>query len=247
MEIKSIIVDDDPISTEIIKSYIENMQGLHLLCECSNALDAFQAIQRQNIDLIFLDMEMPKLSGLDFIKTLQQNKRPPKIIIITGSDSYALESYEFDVLDYILKPLFFERFVKAINKYYQWFSANSKIVYGHSAESSGQLMPDEHIYIKENKRVHKIFLKDIQFIESEKNYVKIYTNNKQLTTKGAIAAYEEKLPKDVFLRIHRSYIVSIPHIEVFTATDIEIGGKELPIGRSYKKNVFSSLNYLDEL
>lgn len=244
MDINCLIVDDDIISVEIIKSYIEGLKDFKIIDVCQDAIRAFDLVQDNEIDLIFLDIEMPKLSGIEFIKTLK-TKKEIKFIIITGTKEYAVESYELDVLDYILKPLHFDRFFKALNKYYLYSSSPESII----KYPSNLIVPETNpfIYVKENKKIIKLFLKDILFVESIKNYIRIVTLHKSVITKQSITYFEELLPSDSFIRIHRSYIVSISKIEAFTATDIEIGNKELPIGRSYKKGVFKSLNFFENL
>jgi DNA-binding LytR/AlgR family response regulator len=244
MDINCLIVDDDIISIEVIKSYIEGLKDFKLIDVCYDAISAFDIVQEKEIDLIFLDIEMPKLSGIEFIKNLR-TKREIKFIIITGTKDYAVESYELEVLDYILKPLHFERFFKALNKYYSLISKSIN----HVKFTPDILTSDTNpfIYVKENKKIIKLYLKDILFVESIKNYIRIVATYKSVITKQSITYFEEVLPIESFIRIHRSYIVSIAKIEAFTAVEIEIGNKELPIGRSYKKSVFKSLNFFENL
>ncbi len=242
--INCLIVDDDIISVEVLKSYIDMLQNLKLINVCFDAITAYDLVQKTDIDLIFLDIEMPKLSGIDFIKTLK-HKPNIKFIIITSSKDYALESYELDVLDYIIKPIMFDRFFKGLNKYNTLCSQKSSVV--TNSEIVNFDKSNTYIYIKENKKIIKIFIKDILFVESIKNYVRIVTVHKSVVTKHAITYFEEVLPSSEFLRIHRSYIVAISKIEAFTAVNIEIGNKEIPIGRSYKNIVLKNLNYYDPI
>ena len=200
---------------------------------CNDAIEAFEILKNKSVDLIFLDIQMPQLTGLDFLKSLV---KPPKVIITTAYREYALEGYELDVVDYLLKPISFERFMKAINKYYQ--SVNNSVII-----SDNSSVQDSYIYVKADKKVIKILLKDIFYIESLKDYVQIYTIKKSIVTKNQIGFLEEKLPADKFVRIHKSYIVSISRIDAFTSNTIEIKNKELPIGRSYKNLVLKTLNY----
>jgi len=243
MYINCMIVDDDIISVEIIKSYIEVLQGLKIIGVCYDAISAYEIIQNNNVDIIFLDIEMPKLSGIDFIKTLN-NKHNIKFVIVTGSKEYAVQSYELNVLDYIIKPLHFERFFKTLNKYHELTTPKTVI---QNTVDNAKINSDAFVYIKENKKIIKIFLKDILFVESIKNYVRIVTVFKSVITKQAITYFEQILPSNDFIRIHRSYIVAVSKIEAFTAINIEIGNKEIPIGRSYKTNVLKNLNYYEPL
>lgn len=244
MDINCLIVDDDIISIEVIKSYIEGLKDFKIIDVCYDAISAFDVVQENDIDLIFLDVEMPKLSGIEFIKTLR-TKKEIQFVIITGSKDYAVESYELGVLDYILKPLHFERFFKALNKYYSLISQSINQVKYTPNTLTSEINP--FVYIKENKKIIKLYLKDILFVESVKNYIRIVATSKSVITKQSITYFEEVLPIENFIRIHRSYIVSISKIEAFTSTEIEIGNKELPIGRSYKKSVFKSLNFFENL
>jgi len=245
MDINCVIVDDDVISVEIIKSYIEGLKGINIVDVCFDAISAFEVVRENDIDLIFLDVEMPKLSGIEFIKTLK-TKKEVKFVIITSTKDYAVEGYELDVLDYIIKPLHFERFFRAINKFYIFSSKENK-QFTLQGNTSNVEPANTFIYVKENKKIIKLYLKDIMFVESIKNYVRIVTSYKSVVTKQSITHFEDILPESEFIRIHRSYIVSIAKIEAFSATDIEIGNKEIPIGRSYKKSTLNSLNYYEPL
>ena len=235
MRTKCIIVDDEPLAIEVIESYIQKIDSLELAAKCSTAMEAFNILRAKQIDLIFLDIQMPELTGLDFLKALA---KPPKIIITTAHRKYAIEGFELDVLDYLLKPISFERFLKAIDKYNK--SAENESSVTQPQISSGE---EEFIYVKANKKVIKISITDIIFIEGLKDYVVIHTPEQKIIAKSTMIAIEKKLPGDKFLRIHRSYIVSLLHIDAFTATSIEIGKKELTIGRSYKQSVMKALQY----
>ena len=233
MKINCIIVDDEPLAIEIIESYIESLEDIQIVAKCTNALKAFEVLQKQHVDLMFLDIQMPKLTGLDFLRTL---KTPPKVIVTTAYRDYALEGYELDVVDYLLKPISFERFLKSISKIYK----ND----GNSAVSSDQksTSDDAYIYLKADKKMVKVMLKDILYIESLKDYVRIKTPEKEVITHQTITYFEQKLPEDCFIRVHRSFIAPLNKIETFTATQIEVPGKEIPIGRLYKNQVMAVLN-----
>lgn len=235
MKVKCLIVDDEPLAIEVIKAHIEKIDSLEIVSTCQNAIEAFEVLKSKKIDLIFLDIQMPGMTGTELLRSLHN---PPKVIMTTAYREYAIESYELDVVDYLLKPISFERFFKAINKYFQ--SVTDDVII-HSPSS----VPCEEgfIYIRSNKKVFKILLRDILYVESLKDYLRIYTHNKPVVTKYTISAFEERLPANQFVRIHRSFIVSLDHISSFTANTIEVADKELPIGRSYKQQVFKTLNY----
>ncbi|HNP17549.1 MAG TPA: LytTR family DNA-binding domain-containing protein [Fulvivirga sp.] len=230
MKLKCIIVDDEPLAIEIIESYCDRLEDIEVIATCTNALKAFEIVQQQQVDLIFLDIQMPKLTGIDFIKTLTN---PPKIILTTAYRDYALESYELEVVDYLLKPISFERFLVALQKVYKF---EQKI------ESDDPLMDDEaYIFLKSDKKMVKVMLSDILFIESLKDYIRIHTAEKNIISHQKISYLEEKLPEECFMRIHRSFIVPIRKIESYSASAIEVPGKELPIGRLYKNKVLEVL------
>lgn len=240
MKTKCLIVDDEPLAINLIASHIEKVDNLEIAGSCKNAMEAMSALRDKKVDLLFLDIQMPEITGLDFLKTL---KNPPKIIITTAYRQYALEGFELDVVDYLLKPISFERFIKAVNKYYERADSSIKII---GEESLQEKSKDTYIYIKERKKVLKIYLKDIIYIEGLGEYIRIHTKDKPVITKNNLKVFEEKLPSN-FIRIHKSFIVSVEYIKAFTANSIETSEKELPIGRSYKKAVLKALNYYSDL
>ena len=229
--LKCLIIDDEPLAQNVIENYLKNVAYIELIAKCDNALSALTWIKKQKIDLIFLDISMPFISGIDFIKTLQN---PPAIILTTAHKEFAVESYELNVLDYLLKPISFERFLKAINKLENDASALIKTVIEDSES-------DTFIYVKSEKKNVKILLKEILFIESLKDYIKIQTSNKTIITQVPISAIEQRLP-DSFLRIHRSFIVAKDKITAYTQHDFEIGKYQIPIGRNYKAVVSKIFN-----
>lgn len=233
MKTKCLIVDDEPLARGLIRNHLCKLDNFDIVGECSDAMKALEVLHNCRVDLMFMDIQMPQITGIEFLKTL---KHPPQVIITTAYREYAIEGFELDVVDYLLKPITFERFLKSVNKFFQ-VSGNEQN--GTSAPSSAQ--DDAFIYVKENKRVVKLLLNEINYIEGLSEYVKIHTTDKKIVTKTSMAAMEEKLPESDFLRIHKSYIVSLRKIEAFTATSIEIGSKELPVGRSYKTKVTSVL------
>ncbi len=236
MKIKAILVDDEPLALEVLESHIAKIDNIEVAAKCNNGIEAFERLRKERFDLMFLDIQMPELSGIELLKTLTD---PPKVIFTTAHRKYAIEGYELDVVDYLLKPISFGRFMKSIEKYYK-LRSNEKNTVSMSAESS--VAEEPFVYVKDDKKLFKVFLKDIIFIESMKDYLKIHTENGNYVTKETISHFEEILPEDRFLRIHRSYIVSVDRITAITTSSIEIGKKELTIGRSYKQSVTRSLN-----
>ncbi|UII33254.1 LytTR family DNA-binding domain-containing protein [Fulvivirga ulvae] len=233
MKIRCIIVDDEPLAIEVIESYINRLENIEIVAKCSNALKAFEILKKEPVDLIFLDIQMPKLTGLDFVKTLQN---PPKVIITTAYRDYALEGYELNVVDYLLKPISFERFLKAVSRVYH------TEISPETTQTTDIESEEAYIYLKADKKMVKVQLRDILYIESLKDYVRVKTSDKEVITHQKISYLEEKLPEECFLRIHRSFIVALKKVETYSATSIEVPGKELPIGRLYKDQVLEVLN-----
>lgn len=233
--IRCLIVDDEPLAIEIIETYINNIGGFNVVAKCKNALIAYQILIKEEIDLMFLDIQMPKLTGIDFLKSIEN---PPKVIITTAYRNYALEGYELDVIDYLLKPIRFERFIKAVDKYNSLKKAQNHIVSGIQNVDNEK----SFIYIRSDRKTLKIFLKEIIFVEGMKDYLLIHTKQSKITTKLQMKELEKILPHDTFLRIHKSFIVSLESITAVTSSSIEIDKKELPIGRNYKIEVLKKLN-----
>ena len=222
------IVDDEPLAIELLENHIQQVSQLELVATAQNPIDAIQLLKEKKIDLIFLDIQMPVLTGIELVKTLHN---PPGIIFTTAYRDYAVESYELDVIDYLLKPITFMRFLKAVNKF---------IHSGNEVTETPTISPKkesrESIYVNVNKRFVKVIFGDILYIESVKDYIHIHTASEKIITKEKISEFEHKIPT-YFLRIHRSFIVNRQKITAFTSHDVEIGSKEIPIGASYKEKV----------
>lgn len=233
MSIKCLIVDDEPPAREVLKRYIVEMPMLELVAECGNAIQASTALQHQAIDLVFLDIRMPQLTGTDFLKTL---KNPPKVILTTAYSEYALDGYELDVIDYLLKPIRFDRFFKAVNKAIP--NDKKQPIKEPLAEEKKN---ESFVYFRADRKMIKVLLSDILYVESMKDYVKVFVNNNTIITKQSISSVETMLPENKFLRVHRSYIVSVDKIKTFTNELIEIGHTEIPIGKLYRFNVMKLL------
>ena len=229
-KIKCLIVDDEPPAIELLGKYANMVDQLEVVGAVNSAINAFDLLKDKDIDLIFLDIQMPLLNGIDFIKSL---KNPPAIIFTTAYREYALEGYDLDVIDYLLKPIPFERFLKAVDKYRN----RSKII-GNMPQTSEER---NHIFCNINRTQHKIILSDILYIESLKDYVRLHTSEGRLVVKGNIGSFMKQLPDNQFIRIHRSFAVALEKINSYNHSEIDISGTKLPIGLSYKERFLDSL------
>jgi len=228
--ISYLVVDDEPIAHRIIEDYCAAIPHLALAKHCYNALEAMQYLSANKVDLMFLDLNMPKLKGFDFLRTLTTK---PKVIVTTAYQDFALEGYELDVSDYLLKPFSFERFLKAVNKATE--ASTNEVVNIDTTISNTRL--EQRIFIKGDKAQHQIFLKDINYIEACGNYCLVYLNDKKTITHQKISQFEQELPTENFIRIHKSYIVAKDKIESIAAGKIIIDNKELPVGQTFKNSV----------
>jgi len=228
MGIKCMIVDDEPLAIKVLEKYINKVPDLELISTFDNPVIAGHFLQNSTIDLLFLDIQMPEVTGIDFIKNTSLQ---PKVILTTAYREYALEGYELDIIDYLLKPISFLRFYKSVNKYR---TLNTAIKSNTSNSNSETNATADHIFVNSNKRMIRIEFNEILFIDSIKDYVRIHKANDTIITKEKISTFVEKLPS-YFLRIHRSYIINTTKIVSLTSKDVVlIGGIEIPIGASYK-------------
>ncbi|MFK7923938.1 MAG: LytR/AlgR family response regulator transcription factor [Bacteroidia bacterium] len=241
MNIRCVIVDDEPLALDVLESYIDKIDHLDLVARLDNAVEAFNLLNREEVDLLFLDIQMPRLSGIELLRNISN---PPKVIFTTAYRDYALQGYELDVMDYLLKPISFDRFLKAVNKLNRdQLTSNITPSPTPSLESIPANQYEEaFLYLKADKKMVKILLKDILYIESLKDYIRVKTNHKTVTAYQRISFMEEKLPENRFLRIHRSFIVAKDKIDAFSPPSVEIGDITLPIGRNYRSEVLKSLN-----
>jgi DNA-binding LytR/AlgR family response regulator len=228
VKIQCLIVDDEPPARELMVSYIEKMDDLEICGQCSNALEAFAFLQRNPVNILFLDIQMPRMNGLELVKSLQQR---PRIILTTAYREFAVEGFELDVLDYLVKPISFERFLKSISKYHQYNILNQPA----ASENNEEPFEKAYMYFKVNKDLVKIFLKEIIYIESIKDYVKIITPGRSVITYQRIGYMEEKLPENKFVRIHKSYIIAVDKIVSYNNEEVNVQSFSLPIGRNYKQ------------
>jgi DNA-binding LytR/AlgR family response regulator len=235
--IKCLVVDDEPSAREIIKRYISQLPMLQLSGECSNAIEAMSFLQQHNVDLMFLDIRMPQLNGTDLVKVL---KHPPRIIFTTAYPEYALEGYELDAVDYLLKPVQFDRFLKAAQKALQIQLVTTVDVAPPLPAQQGN-NKDAFVYFRADRKMVKVLLRDILYVESMKDYVKVFTTGGVIITKQSISSLEEILPEHSFIRTHRSFIVSLQKIRSFTNELIELEKAEVPIGKLYRNSVLKVL------
>lgn len=224
MIMQCLIVDDEPLAVKVLETHIENIPSLMVAGTCHNAFDAMEWLKKETIDLMFLDIHMPKLMGHELLRTL---RNPPKVIFTTAYKEYAVDAFELEAVDYLLKPITLERLLKAINKLSPAQTVEKKEEQ-HIVDNEG------FVYFRADRKMIKVGYNEILYIESMKDYIKIVREHeKPLLVKQPISSVEEALPSNLFLRIHRSYIVSLSRITAFTNHDVEIAGIEIPIGRLY--------------
>lgn len=231
--VNCIVVDDEPVAREILESHLKKLEAVSVVATCKNAVEAFNEINSNQIDLIFLDINMPEISGLSFAKAINKNI---KVIFTTAYREYAIDGFNLQAVDYLLKPISFERLLQAVNKY---LGENIAIKSTSGSEIINE--KSDFIFVRADRKMVKINFSEIQFIESLSDYVKIQLEDILIVTRETISNIEAKLPKADFIRIHRSFIVSIASINSFTNEFIEVKNKALPISRSYKKDVLFRL------
>jgi DNA-binding LytR/AlgR family response regulator len=226
---RCLVVDDDALSREVIKDLVEGTEGLELAGTCSNAMEAYNLLKHEQVDLVFLDVEMPKMSGLELIQSLDIL---PQIVLITSHPEYALESYEYNVTDFLVKPVAPARFLKAVEK-------------ARKMQSTGEEQSrSRSIFIKTDSRLVQLSVEHINFVEALGNYVMVYTDKGRYTVLSTMKDIERKLPAPAFKRVHRSYIVRVDKINSIEDNFIQIGDKQISIGKVYKDELLKSLNLL---
>jgi DNA-binding LytR/AlgR family response regulator len=234
--INVIIVDDEPLALDVLETYIEKIPHLHLVQKCSNALEANEALKNHAVDLMFLDIQMPQLTGVDFLKTLS---KPPLVVFTTAYPNYAIEGFELNALDYLLKPISLERFMKAVNK------AEEQIEL-HRRDSAAAAAEDDYFFVKADKKLVKVNFPEIIYIEGLKDYVIIRLDHSRVITLQTMKSLEDKLPANKFRRIHRSFIVNIDKIEAVMGNMVEVLekglAKHLPIGKNYRDELLDMVN-----
>jgi len=235
-KIRCLAVDDEPPALDVLKKYISSVQSLELIGTCADAVEALNFIRQHPIDLLFLDIQMPQILGTDFLRTL---KKPPKVIFTTAFRKFAVEGFELDAVDYLLKPISFERFLKAVNKVMD-ASLNGTLSVDIEPQKTRL---ENYIYLRSDRKMIKVALADILYIESIKDYIKVVATSGTVITKQSISSIEETLPKDMFIRIHRSFIVALNKVESYSNELVWLAKTELPISRMYRHEVEKILKH----
>jgi DNA-binding LytR/AlgR family response regulator len=235
MKLHCLLVDDEPPALKVLSSHISNINGLEIVGCCESAIEAMDILHRVPVDVIFLDIKMPKIMGTGFLRNLSH---PPKVIFVTAYREYAVDAYDLDAVDYLVKPVSFERFLKAVSRLTRTMgqeAATQQNDYKHN--------PDVFVYLKVDRSMQKIIVNDILYIESRKDYVKLYlSKGRSLLVKQSISAMQNLLSEYQFLRIHRSYMVSLSKVSGYNALYVHLDSREVPIGRLYKQAVVKALN-----
>ncbi len=242
--LNTIIVDDEPLARDILETYIEQIPELNLIAKCSNALEANNELQSNKIDLMFLDIQMPQITGTDFLKSLSN---PPMVVFTTAYPNYAIEGFELDALDYLLKPISLDRFMKAVNRALEM----QQLLSGDTSETAEIVdnpdgEKDDFIFVKSDKKLIKIHYSEIIYIEGLKDYVIIRCKDSRVITLQTMKSLEAKMPSNIFKRIHRSYIVNLDEINALVGNMVEVTEKgqtkNLPIGKNYKDDLLEIVN-----
>lgn len=235
MKVHCLLIDDEPPALRVLATHISNINGLEIVGQCRNAIEALDVLHQKVVDVIFLDIKMPKILGTEFLKNLSH---PPKVIFVTAYHDYAVEGYELDAVDYLVKPVSFERFVRAIAKLKRMLGQESV-----SQNNDYNPNPEAFVYLKVDKHMQKVLVNEIVYIESWKDYIKLFqSNGKTLLVKQSISAMENLLSEHKFLRVHRSYLVSVNKISGYSSLSVQVQSTEIPIGRLYKQAVMARLH-----
>ena len=226
--IKYLIIDDEPIAHDIIKGYCDMLPNLEFKADCYDAIEALNYLQKHEVDLIFLDLNMPKLKGFEFLKTLSS---PPKVIVTTAYSEFAIEGYELNVVDYLLKPFSFERFLSAVNKVK---TPNQEI---NTQVITSNETKNERLFLKDSKKHYQVKLNDILYLEAYGNYVKVFLKDNTIITNQTLNHFIKLLSKEDFVQVHKSYIVAIQHIDLIEGNIVHIDKHKIPISKTYKLNI----------
>lgn len=234
---KCMIIEDEEPAIKVLKNHIGQFNDLEIISSHNNAMDALSALGQTKVDILFLDIQLPKISGIDFLKNLTYK---PAVILTTAHKEYALEGYELEVVDYLLKPISFERFASALSKVYQRHQKQLVLPQGELDKYAAFSAP--FLYVKCDREYVKVFLEELLYIESVKNHIKLVTDQGTLITLMSMGHMEEKLPAQHFVRVHRSFIVSIHRVTKFNHAYVTLGKKNIPIGRHYKQTFFDRID-----
>jgi len=232
MNITCLIVEDEPLARNLLTDYVRKIPYLTLIKACSGPLEAMEELRKNPVDLLFLDVQMPEITGISFLKSLQKK---PFVVLTTAYSQYALEGYELDVTDYLLKPITFERFVKAVDKVSQRLTSPAAIISSSVDKNASEAVPS-YIFVKDGTKLVKVRLEDILFVEGLKDYVTIHTKQQKVISLQRMKVLEDQLPADRFIRIHNSYIISLNAIDSVHKDKVQIGTAHIPIGDTYKKS-----------
>ncbi|WKN45704.1 LytR/AlgR family response regulator transcription factor [Tunicatimonas pelagia] len=242
MKINCLVVDDEPLAREGLAGYVQDLDFLNLVGECESPLEAGTMLDQHSVDLIFLDVQMPKINGIDFLKTIRQ---PPLVILTTAYPQYALEGYQLDVLDYLLKPITFDRFYRAANKAKaQWQlqqRANNPVPVTVPSPSSSTEAENDYFFVKVDQKYEKIAVDGIHYVEAMQNYVMIHTEQHKYMTLVTLKSVAERLPSERFIQTHKSYLVAKDKITSVEGNQIFIGQQIIPISRHYRESVMEAL------
>lgn len=234
-KVNCIIVDDEPVAREILENHLSKIDNIHVITSCKNAIEAFRIINTTEVDLVFLDINMPEISGLSFAKSMSKDL---KIIFTTAYREYAVDGFDLKAVDYLLKPISFERLLQGINKFFEETATSAM-----PTSNDSPTVKEDSIFVRADRKMVKVSFQDIIFIESLGDYLKIHLDgNKTLVTRETLSNIQARLPQNDFIRTHRSFVVSIQKIESFTSETIEIHRHEIPISRSYRDRVVESLS-----
>lgn len=235
MKLRCLLIDDEPPALKVLARYISSIKGLEIVGKCRNAIEALGVLQNKTVDVIFLDIKMPRILGTEFLKNLPN---PPKIIFVTAYREYAVDGFELDAVDYLVKPVSFERFFKAIVKLNRLMGKETNTALPSAAPDAAAF-----VYLKVDRDMKKIFINDIEYIESWKDYVMVFlAGGKSLMVKQSISAMENLLSDHKFMRIHRSYMISLNKVSGYNGLSVQLNSKEIPVGRLYKQNVIERLH-----
>jgi DNA-binding LytR/AlgR family response regulator len=233
-----IVVDDEELSRDLLENYIGRVSSLELIAKFKNPLEALTILVDDDIDIIFLDIQMPELTGPEFLRTLSN---PPAVIFTTAYKQYALEGYELSVTDYLLKPFSFTRFLKSVNKATELIELRRSAKSGSPAESLRNEVHDEYLLINASRKLHRLYVKDIEYIKSDKEYVVYFTRQEKIMALGSLKSLEEKLPSADFIRVHKSYIVAKKSVRSIEGNQLNLTDTKIPIGGSYRELVMGNL------
>lgn len=231
MKLNCLIIDDEPLARKGLQEYVDEIDFLHRIASCENALKASQFLNESKVDLLFLDIHMPKVSGIDFLRALKQ---PPMTIFTTAYTDYAIEGYALDVIDYLVKPITFERFLRASQKAMEFFQLRARA--GNNVSS-----PTDYFFVRCDSKFEKVFFNDVAYVEALQNYAVIHVPGRKLITYITLTGLENQLPKDRFVKVHKSYIVSVSHVQAIEGSEILIGDNRIPISRNLRDDVIQQI------